>query len=98
MRPTTQLRASQASDKLTVALLTIGSRGLRTPCSDVAVRNYWVSELQPERRQAARWCVEWECPVLQPCLEAAQLNDERHGVWGGRDMTRRPGRPRTDAA
>jgi hypothetical protein len=85
-------RGALASAQLTQALVTIGSRGLRTPCSDIAVRNYWVSEFESERRQAARWCVEWECPVLTECLTAAVANDERAYVWGGRDLTRRPGK------
>jgi hypothetical protein len=86
--------ARQASLALTRALVTIASQGLRTPCSDVAYRGYWISEHDMERKQAARWCVDWECPVLTECLTAALANDERAYVWGGRDLHRRPGRPR----
>jgi hypothetical protein len=86
----TQLRASQASDKLTIALLTIASQGLRTNCSDPETHHYWTSEHQAERRLAVRACR--GCPVLVECGEAATANDERHGVWGGRDYTRRPGK------
>jgi hypothetical protein len=81
--------AREASDALTRALVTIGSRGLRTPCSDVAVRDYWVSELESKRRQAARWCVEWECPVLAECLAFAIAHDEKWCVFGGRDFGKR---------
>ena len=86
----TRLRASQASDRLTVALLTIASQGVRAHCSDPETHHYWLSEHAPERAIAVKLCT--GCPVLQPCLEAARLNDERHGVWGGRDFTRKPGK------
>ena len=84
-----RLRASQASDKLTVALLTIASQGVRTNCSDPETHHYWTSDHEPERRLAAR--ARTGCPVLVECGEAATANDERHGVWGGRDLTVRPG-------
>jgi Transcription factor WhiB len=86
---TTRLRAREASETLTRALVTIGSQGLRTPCSDIAYRDYWVSEREPHRRQAAKWCVEWECPVLAECLAFAIAHDERWCVLGGRDFGKR---------
>jgi hypothetical protein len=72
--------AKQATRNLATALINMASRGLRTPCSDLAIRDYWVSELELERRQAARWCVEWDCPVIEPCLTAGIANDELVGL------------------
>ena len=75
-----RLRASQASDVLTVALLTIASQGLRTHCSDPTSHHLWTSEYPQDR-----------------AIAAAVANDERAYVWGGRDFTRGPGRPKTAA-
>jgi Transcription factor WhiB len=86
-----RVRAARAS-ALTVALLTLASQGLRTNCSDPAIHGYWTSDNEAERSLAVRACT--GCPVLVECGEAAEVNDERHGVWGGRDFTRRPGRPK----
>jgi hypothetical protein len=95
--PAARTRAAQASDKLTVALLTIASQGIRTNCSDPETHHYWTSEHPPERRLAARAC--HGCPVLVECGEAAEANDERHGVWAGVDRTVRPGqKPKRDKA
>jgi hypothetical protein len=88
----TPLKAKQATRNLTQALVNMASRGLSTPCSDLAIRDYWCSDLEMERKQAARWCVEWDCPVLQPCLEAGIANDERWSVYGGRDFAVRGGK------
>jgi hypothetical protein len=88
-------RAAQASDKLTVALLTIASQGLRTNCSDVETHHYWLSDAPTERALAVRACR--GCPVLAECGEAARLNQETHGVWGGRDFSRTPGRKLRDS-
>jgi hypothetical protein len=85
-------RAAQASDRLTVALLTIASQGIRTNCSDPETHHYWTSEHPPERKLAARACT--GCPVSAECLAAALANDERFGVWGGRDFTVTAGRAR----
>jgi hypothetical protein len=84
--PAARTRAARASGKLTVALLTIASQGLRTNCSEPETHHYWLSDFPTERALAVRAC--HGCPVLQPCLEAAQLNDERFGVWGGVDRSR----------
>lgn len=85
----TRLRAARASDRLTVPLLTIASQGVRTNCSDPETHHYWTSEHEAERRLAARACT--GCPVGRECGEAAEANDERHGVWAGVDRTVRPG-------
>jgi Transcription factor WhiB len=83
-------RGRLASDRLTVALLTIAAAGLRAHCSDHETHHYWTSESEQERKLAVRAC--HHCPVLQPCLEAATANRESFGVFGGRDFTRPPGR------
>jgi hypothetical protein len=76
-----------------MSLLNLASQGERAHCSDPETHHYWLSQHPAERKLAVRACT--GCLVLQPCLEAAQLNDERHGVWGGRDFSRRPGRKAT---
>jgi hypothetical protein len=84
--------ARLGSHNLTMSLLNAANRGERTPCSDVAYRDHWISESEQQRKQAARWCIEWECPVLTECLTAAIANDERWAVWGGKDFSIRAGK------
>jgi hypothetical protein len=84
-----RVRASQASDRSTVALLNLASQGLRTNCSDPGTHHYWTSDHEAERALAVRAC--HGCPVLVECGQAATANDERHGVWAGVDRTVRPG-------
>jgi hypothetical protein len=93
-------RRRDAGEALTHALVVAATQGQRTPCSDLAIRDHWVSEQEKQRRQAARWCVEWQCPVLTECGQAAEANDERWGVWGGTDHSQRSGKKlqRTTAA
>jgi Transcription factor WhiB len=88
----TRMRARQASDALTRALLTLASQGGRTNCSDPTSHHLWTSEHQGERAIAAMLCR--GCPVGRECGEAAEANDERHGVWNGVDRTVHPGRAR----
>jgi hypothetical protein len=83
-------RGREASDRLTRALLELAASGLRTHCSDVEKHSDWISESDGERALAALWCR--GCPALPPCLDAAQANRERWGVWGGRDFSQRPGK------
>ena len=82
--------AQAASERLLRALITIASRGLRTHCSDPGASELWLSEYEPERAEAARLCI--GCPIITECDQAATANDERSGVWGGRDRSVRPGR------
>jgi Transcription factor WhiB len=82
-----------ATDQLTRALVNLAAQGLRTHCSDAGTGGLWLSEQESERREAARLCR--GCPVLRPCLTAAKAQRETFGVWGGRDFTHRPGRPRS---
>jgi Transcription factor WhiB len=84
-------------DALTMALLNLAEKGVRTPCSDAPYResgvvfpNLWLSDNAGKRSVAAKLCR--SCPVIEPCLESAQARDERHGVWGGVDLTQRPGK------
>jgi len=88
--------ARVASERLLRALITLAARGQRTHCSDPGSNELWLSESEPERAEAARLCI--GCPVFLQCGEAAAANDERWGVWGGRDRTVRPGRPKKVAA
>jgi hypothetical protein len=67
--------ARQASDRLTIALLTIAAKGQRAHCSDVETHHYWTSEHPAERARAALACR--GCPVGRECGEAAEANDER---------------------
>jgi hypothetical protein len=80
-------RARAASDKLTRAILTAASRGLRPHCSDAGTSEMWISEIDSERAQAALLC--GGCPVFAECGDAAIAHDERFGVWAGRDFTRK---------
>jgi Transcription factor WhiB len=88
-----RLRAARATDALTVALLELARQGQRTNCSDPETHHYWTSEHPPERKLAVRACA--GCPVLQPCLEVGR--HQTFGVFGGVDVTRTPGRPKTAA-
>jgi hypothetical protein len=82
--------ARVVTDQLTRALLNIAARGQRTHCSDPTSHHLWLSEHPGERAIAAMLCR--GCPVITECGEAAEANDERHGVWAGVDRTVRPGR------
>jgi hypothetical protein len=84
-----------AYDRLTRALLDMAAAGLRTPCSDVSSHHFWLSEHEGERRVAARLCR--HCPVELECRESAEANQERWGVWGGVDMSVKPGRKKRAA-
>ena len=79
-----------ATDTLTRALLDLAGRGERTHCSDPTSHHLWLSERDHERATAVMWCD--HCPVLTVCRETVELRDERWGVWGGKDFSRRPGR------
>jgi hypothetical protein len=85
-------RERLASGKLTMALLAAAARGDKIPCGDYSIAYLFTSESEQERKLAAHACQ--SCPVTAECLQAALANDERHGVWGGHDFTRQPGRTR----
>lgn len=83
---------ARVSDELTRALLALGAKGQRAHCSDAGLHGYWTSESKAERKVAVVLC--GGCPVLEPCRTAAEANQERFGVFGGKDFTILPGRAR----
>jgi hypothetical protein len=82
--------AAHANEALTRALVTIAAQGQRTNCSAPETHHYWTSDHPTERALAVLACR--GCPVGRECGEAAEANDERHGVWNGIDRTVHPGR------
>jgi Transcription factor WhiB len=88
--PAVSLRGRVAGERLTRALLNLGAQELRTHCSDPASHHLWLSEYADERASAAEMCI--GCPVLTECDRAATARlEERFGVWGGVDYTKRQG-------
>ena len=79
-------KGQQASDALTIALLTAAANGLRAHCSDWATHHYWLSEFEAERALAVRACR--GCPVFTECGDAARANREQWGVWAGKDHSK----------
>lgn len=73
-------------------LLELAQRGERLRCSDPITNVMWTSESAADRATAALWCN--GCDVLDLCAAVAVEEDHRWGVWGGRDFSRRAGRPR----
>ena len=71
---------------LTGALIQAAAAGLRPHCSDPVTRELFTSEHEAERLVATALCP--GCPVLTECGEAADANEERHGVWAGVDRSR----------
>jgi hypothetical protein len=80
-----------ATARFNTALLTMASQGERPRCSDPVDHQRWTSDDQHDRQIAMAWCN--GCVVLTLCGDAASERGERFAVWGGRDFTRRPGRP-----
>jgi hypothetical protein len=80
--------AREAHDRLTRALVTLASRGLRTHRSDVELHHLWTSDRPEERAVAVRLCR--GCPVIRQCRAAAEAQGERFVVWGGKDFSPRP--------
>jgi hypothetical protein len=85
--------ARAASDRLTRALITAASQGLRPHCSDPGAEWLLLSEHEAERVEAAGLCR--GCPVITEWGDAAEANQERWGVWGGVDRSVRPGRKKS---
>jgi hypothetical protein len=83
-------RGMAASERLTRALLQLTAQGLRPHCDDTQLGWLWLSETPSERAVAVVLC--GGCPVKAPCRAAAEANQERFGVFGGKDYTRRPGK------
>jgi hypothetical protein len=74
-----------ASEALHQVMLAIEVQGLRIHCSDENTSGLWLSDHEPDRREAARLCV--GCPVFVECDAYAQTHDVRFGTWGGKDRT-----------
>jgi hypothetical protein len=79
-------RVVTATEQLTLVLLELADRGRRTPCQG-RHRDRWTSDDAEEREWAASVCSTLGCAVLEACGAAADEQDERYGVWGGRDRT-----------
>ncbi len=75
-----------AAEALSIALLELAEQARATPCQGRR-RDRWTSESAEDRAWAATVCVTLACPVLEECGAAADEQDERFGVWGGRDRT-----------
>lgn len=84
MRGLPMTRPGQA---LTDALLRMADDGQRPRCGDWNEDNPWLADDPGLRAMAARWCE--GCPVLAECDQAAKEMKASHGVWGGRDVTKR---------
>ena len=92
------IRAASPVASLSEALRPVSvPRGVTTPCQDPSprIRALWFSRSLDERREACRRCR--LCPIVHTCGEAAEANQERHGVWGGKDFTKGD-RPRRKGA
>lgn len=74
-----------ATDRLTGALVSMAAAGERPPCGAFGAAELWVSDDPGDRSIAAYWCE--GCPVFDYCEAAADENNERFGVWAGRDRT-----------
>ena len=57
--------------------------GRQVPCHGSLLP---ISDEADDRATAAAWCP--SCPALDACRAAGA--HERHGVWGGRDLTPEP--------
>jgi len=75
-----------AHEVLSIALLDLADQGRATPCQSRR-RDRWTSDDAAERAWAASVCVTLACEVLEECGAAADGEDARFGVWGGRDRT-----------
>jgi hypothetical protein len=78
----------RASDKLTQALVAAACRGDKIPCGDYSIAHLFTAEDEQSRRLATRLCS--SCAVIAECGEVG--NHSNFGVYGGRDVTVRPGR------
>jgi hypothetical protein len=81
-----------ATQQLNRRLLT----GDRPRCSDPIDHQLWTSEHQQDRDLAAKWCQ--GCQLLELCHDAAVEREETWGIWGSKDFSIRPGRPKRRTA
>lgn len=75
---TTRMRADQANEQLTRALITAAAGGIRPRCGDAEISYLWLSEHDGERRLAALMCS--GCPIPQPCTEVVGINASACGL------------------
>lgn len=68
---------------LDTALLRLTEAGRSTPCQNDPTPFF--DDDKATRTEAAEAC--GLCPVRRQCATFAEANDERGGVWGGRDTT-----------
>jgi hypothetical protein len=54
--PRTMTAARAATDALTLALINLAARGLRTHCSNPGTSELWVSDHEAERVAVRGWC------------------------------------------
>lgn len=71
--------ARDAGEALASVLLQLADSGAITPCQADPAAYY--ADHQTELAEAIEAC--GRCPALLPCRRFADVNDERHGVWGG---------------
>jgi hypothetical protein len=81
-------RGRHESERLTQALTSIAAAGLKPHC--VNDSDLFLSESEAERTEAIKLCR--GCPVIDPCRDVGKF--QSWGIWGGRDVSRRPGRPK----
>lgn len=72
-----------ARDLLDRALLDLAADGRRPRCGEPDDHGLWTSEDRDERARAARLCA--ACPLLRPCAEAAEEENDRWTTRGGAD-------------
>lgn len=82
---------AEALDALNEALTAALDDRQPIPCRVVSGSSLWLSDRHEDRHEAAEQCA--GCPVLDACAEVGR--HEPFGVWGGRDVTVRPGQKRT---
>jgi hypothetical protein len=83
---TTRIRAGEANDQLTVALIKAAAHGIRPRCGDYETSHLFLSEDPHERRIATAMCS--GCVVWAECDEVRRIN----GSVSGRRSTG-PGQP-----
>lgn len=76
---------------LDAALDAAEASGEHVPCRVPEHAPAWLSDRHEDRAEAAQACE--GCPALDACAEVGR--HEPFGVWGGRDVTQRPGKART---
>ncbi len=79
-----------AAEALTRRLVDLADHGRRPRCGDPGGHELWCSDDATERAQAAALCT--GCEVLTECAAAAEFSAVF--VWGGRDRTPPPARPK----